>query len=162
MGTPRGFQGNSGVAGIFTVGRFFASVEELRGCPDARMPAACDDLLVRPTVVIVDDDSGFRSLARALLEAEGFDVVGEAGDGASALAAVDLLHPRVVLLDIQLPGIDGFEVAERLAGAGDPPVVVLVSARGVSSYRRRLARSPARGFISKSELSGNALAALVS
>ena len=113
-------------------------------------------------MVIVDDDSGFRSLARALLEAEGFDVVGEADDGASALAAVDLLHPRVVLLDIQLPGIDGFEVAERLAGAGDPPVVVLVSARGVSSYRRRLAGSSARGFISKSELSGNALAALVS
>jgi DNA-binding NarL/FixJ family response regulator len=133
-----------------------------RGSPDARMLAACDDLLVRPTVVIVDDDSGFRSLARALLEAEGFDVVGEADDGASALAAVDLLHPRVVLLDIQLPGIDGFEVAERLAGAGDPPVVVLVSARGVSSYRRRLAGSPARGFISKSELSGHALAALVS
>jgi len=135
---------------------------ESRGCPDARTLAACDDLLVRPTVVIVDDDSGFRSLARALLEAEGFDVVGEADDGASALAAVGLLHPRVVLLDIQLPGIDGFEVAERLAGAGDPPVVVLVSARGVSSYRRRLAGSPARGFISKSELSGNALAALVS
>lgn len=113
-------------------------------------------------MVIVDDDAGFRSLARALLEAEGFDVVGEVEDGASALAAVDLLHPRVVLLDIQLPGIDGFEVAERLAEAGDPPVVVLVSARGVSSYRRRLARSPARGFIAKSELSGNALAALLS
>jgi DNA-binding NarL/FixJ family response regulator len=113
-------------------------------------------------VVIVDDDSGFRSLARALLEAEGFDVVGEADDGTSALAAVDLLHPRVVLLDIQLPGLDGFEVAERLARAGDPPVVVLVSARGVSSYRRRLAQSPARGFIPKSELSGNALATLVS
>src|SRR5258706_12199582 len=122
--------------------------------------AACDDLLVRPTVVIVDDDSGFRSLARALLEAEGFDVVGEADDGASALAAVDLLHPWVVLLDIQLPGIDGFEVAEQLAGAGDPPVVVLVSARGVSSYRRRLARQPARGVFSKRELSGEALAAL--
>jgi len=132
------------------------------GSPDARTLAACDDLLVRPTVVIVDDDSGFRSLARAVLEDEGFDVVAEADDGASALAAVDLLHPRVVLLDIQLPGIDGFEVAERLAGAGDPPVVVLVSARGVSSYRRQLARSPARGFISKSELSGNALAALLS
>jgi DNA-binding NarL/FixJ family response regulator len=112
-------------------------------------------------VVIVDDDSGFRSLARALLEAEGFEVVGEAGDGVSALAAVGRLHPRVVLLDIQLPGIDGFEVAERLAGAGDPPAVVLVSARGVTAYRRRLARSPVRGFILKSELSGNALAALI-
>jgi len=125
-------------------------------------PAECDDLVVGLTVVIVDDHAGFRSSARALLEAEGFDVVGEAGDGASGLAAVSLLRPRVVLLDIQLPDIDGFEVAERLAGAGDPPVVVLVSTRGISAYRRRLARSPARGFISKSELSGSALSALVS
>jgi len=113
-------------------------------------------------VVIVDDHAGFRSSARALLEAEGFDVIGEAGDGASALALVDLLRPRIVLLDIQLPDIDGFDVAERLARAGDPPAVVLVSTRGVSAYRRRLARSPASGFISKSELSGNALSTLVS
>ncbi len=124
--------------------------------------AACDDLLVKPTVLIVDDHSGFRSSARALLEAEGFDVVGEAEDGVSALVAMDQLHPRIVLLDIQLPDIDGFEVAERLARAGDPPAVVLVSTRGVSSYRRRLARSPVRGFISKSELSGSALSELVS
>jgi DNA-binding NarL/FixJ family response regulator len=133
-----------------------------RGSPDAKKPAACDDLLVRPTVVIVDDHAGFRSSARALLEAEGFDVIGEAGDGASALAVTDLLRPRIVLLDIQLPDIDGFDVAERLAGAGDPPTVVLVSTRGVSAYRRRLARSSARGFICKSELSGNALSTLVS
>lgn len=113
-------------------------------------------------MVIVDDHAGFRSRVRALLEAEGFDVVGEAEDGVSALAAIGQLRPAVVLLDIQLPDIDGFEVAERLARAGDPPAVVLVSTRGVSAYRRRLARSPARGFIAKSELSGNALAALVS
>jgi DNA-binding NarL/FixJ family response regulator len=126
------------------------------------MPVACNDLLVKPTVVIVDDHAGFRSRARALLEAEGFDVVGEAEDGVSALVAIGQLRPRVVLLDIQLPDIDGFEIAERLARAGDPSAVVLVSARGVSAYRRRLARSPARGFIAKSELSGNALSALVS
>lgn len=125
-------------------------------------PAACDDLVVGLTVVIVDDHAGFRSSARALLEAEGFDVVGEAGDGVSGLATVALLRPRVVLLDIQLPDIDGFEVAERLAVAGDPPDVVLVSTREISAYRRRLAQSPARGFISKSELSGSALFALVS
>jgi DNA-binding NarL/FixJ family response regulator len=112
--------------------------------------------------VIVDDHAGFRSSARALLEAEGFDVVGEADDGASALTVIDLLRPCVVLLDIQLPDIDGFEIAERLAGGGEPPAVVLVSTRGASAYRRRLARSPARGFIAKSELSGNALSALVS
>jgi DNA-binding NarL/FixJ family response regulator len=126
------------------------------------MAVACDDLLVKPTVVIVDDHAGFRCWARALLEAEGFDVVGEAGDGASALVAVGQLHPHIILLDIQLPDIDGFEIAERLARAGDPPAVVLVSTRGVSAYQRRLARSPVRGFISKSELSGNALSALVS
>jgi len=117
---------------------------------------------VNPTVVIVDDHLGFRSSARALLEAAGFEVVGEAGDGVSALAVVDRLHPRIVLLDIQLPDIDGFAVAERLALTGDPPTVVLVSTRDISSYRRRLARSPVRGFLSKSELSGNALSALVS
>jgi DNA-binding NarL/FixJ family response regulator len=126
------------------------------------MRVACDDLLMKPTVVIVDDHAGFRSRARVLLEAEGFDVVGEAEDGVSALVVVGQLRPRIVLLDIQLPDIDGFEVAERLAGAGDPSAVVLVSARGVSAYRRRLARSSARGFIAKSELSGNALSALVS
>jgi DNA-binding NarL/FixJ family response regulator len=123
---------------------------------------ACDDLCVTPTVVIVDDHPGFRSSARALLEAEGFEVVGEAEDGVSALAVVDRLRPRIVLLDIQLPDIDGFAVAERLARAGDPPAVVLVSTRDISAYQRRLAQSPVRGFLPKSELSGNALSALVS
>jgi DNA-binding NarL/FixJ family response regulator len=126
------------------------------------MLIACDDLWVHPTVVIVDDHPGFRSSARAVLEAAGFEVVGEAVDGVSALAVVDRLRPRIVLLDIQLPDIDGFAVAERLASVGDPPAVVLVSTRDVSSYRRRLARSPVAGFLSKSELSGNALSALVS
>ncbi|MDP9300573.1 MAG: response regulator transcription factor [Actinomycetota bacterium] len=115
-----------------------------------------------PTVLIVDDHAGFRGIARALLEAEGFDVVGEASDAESALAAVDHLRPRIVLLDIQLPDIDGFQVAERLARVPDPPAVVLVSTRDISSYRRRLAGSPARGFISKGELSGSALSGLVS
>jgi DNA-binding NarL/FixJ family response regulator len=114
------------------------------------------------TVVIVDDHSRFRSQARELLEAEGFEVIGEAEDGVSALAAIPRLRPSIVLLDIQLPDIDGFEVAELLAGSDDPPAIVLVSTRELSSYRRRLARSPARGFIAKSELSGSALAAMVS
>src|SRR5437867_2465878 len=60
-----------------------------RGSPDAGVVITCDDLWVNPTVVIVDDHPGFRSQARALLEAEGFDVVGEADDGVSALAAVN-------------------------------------------------------------------------
>ena len=93
-------------------------------------------------MLIVDDHDGFRSSARALLEAEGFAVVGEAEDAASALAAAARLRPEVVLLDIRLPGVDGFEVAALLAATPDPPEVVLVSTRHISSYRRRLATSP--------------------
>jgi DNA-binding NarL/FixJ family response regulator len=117
---------------------------------------------MRLTVLIVDDHAGFRAFARAVLEAEGFDVVGEAEDAASALAAARRLRPQVVVLDVQLPDLDGFEVAEQLARLDIPPAVVLVSTREISSYRRRLATSPVRGFIAKHELSGRALSALVS
>jgi DNA-binding NarL/FixJ family response regulator len=111
--------------------------------------------------LIVDDHDGFRRDARALLEANGFDVVGEAADGASALAAAQRLRPLLVLLDLQLPDIDGFEVAARIAETADPPVVVLTSSRSASTYRRRLAQTRARGFVPKSELSGETLAALL-
>lgn len=114
-----------------------------------------------PSVLIVDDHDGFRAFARALLEAEGFDVVGEAGDGASALRAVERFDPDLVLLDVQLPDLDGFEVAERLAVDERPPAVVLVSTRQATSYRRRLAETSARGFISKGDLSGAAIAAVL-
>lgn len=120
---------------------------------------SCEHASVSRSVLIVDDHAGFRRAARALLEAAGFDVVGEAADAESALAEVARLRPGLVLLDIQLPDLDGFEVAARLAGWADPPAVVLTSSRPVSSYRRRLAGSPALGFIAKSELSGKALAA---
>jgi DNA-binding NarL/FixJ family response regulator len=108
------------------------------------------------TVLIVDDHDSFRAAARALLEAAGFKVVGEAADGTSALAAVAELRPEVVLLDIQLPDLDGFAVAERLATDG--PSVVLTSSRSAASYRRRLAISGCR-FVAKSDLSGDALLA---
>jgi DNA-binding NarL/FixJ family response regulator len=114
------------------------------------------------TVLIVDDHRGFREGARRMLEAAGYVVVGEAQDGASALAAAERLHPQVVLLDIQLPDLDGFAVSERLASDEHPPAVVLISSRDESAYRQRLAASTARGFIAKSELSGPALATLVS
>ena len=112
------------------------------------------------TVVIVDDHAGFRTFARALLEAEGFDVVGEATDGQSALALTRTLAPELVLLDVALPDMDGFAVCEALLEDGSGPAVILTSSRDVSSYRRRLKRSRARGFIPKSELSGPALAEL--
>jgi DNA-binding NarL/FixJ family response regulator len=116
---------------------------------------------VGATVLIVDDHDAFRASARALLEADGFDVIGEAADGAGALKAVAALRPQIVLLDIKLPGIDGLAVAEQLAGADDPPVVVLISSRDATAYGPRLRKAPARGFIPKSGLSGEALSALI-
>jgi DNA-binding NarL/FixJ family response regulator len=115
----------------------------------------------RPTVLIVDDHDGFRRSASALLELEGFDVVGCARDGETAVVETERLRPEIVLLDVQLPGLTGFEVAERLAVAPDPPCVVLISSRDASAYGPRLGTVPARGFIPKRDLSGRALAALV-
>lgn len=111
------------------------------------------------TVLIVDDHPGFRSAARALLEAAGFDVVGEAADGASALAVIAALRPHVVLLDVQLPDVDGFVVAERIQDHG--PAIVLTSSRSARSFRRRLLANPGWTFIPKAELSGETLAAAV-
>ena len=116
---------------------------------------------MRPTLLIVDDHPGFRSLARKLLEAGGFQVVGEAADGLGAVAIARELRPDVVLLDIQLPDIDGFEVTSRLADGEAGPVVVLTSTRDRADYGERVERCGARGFIPKAELSGAALRAFV-
>ena len=116
---------------------------------------------MRPTVLIVDDHEAFRQSASALLEAEGFHVIGQAADGPDAVAQAERLRPEVVLLDIQLPGVDGFTVAERLAALPHTPRVVLISSREASAYGHRVSDAPARGFIAKRELSGEALAALV-
>jgi DNA-binding NarL/FixJ family response regulator len=111
------------------------------------------------SVLIVDDHPSFRASARMLLEAEGFDVVGEAEDGYEALRAVEELRPDVVLLDVQLPDIDGPEVAARLATAnGASPVIILTSSRDIEDIG---ACNGVRGFIPKSELSGAAMEALL-
>jgi DNA-binding NarL/FixJ family response regulator len=111
-----------------------------------------------PSVLIVDDHPSFRASARMLLECEGFRVIGEAADGHSALRAVSELRPDVVLLDVQLPDIDGPEVAARLEANGAGPVVVLCSSRSLDDLG---ALDGVRGFIPKSELSGAALEALL-
>lgn len=116
---------------------------------------------MRPTVLIVDDHDAFRESASALLEAGGFDVVGEAADGEGAIAEAERLRPEIVLLDVQLPDLDGFAVAERLRTVPDPPGVVLISSRDASAYGSRVQAASALGFITKRELSGQALAALV-
>jgi DNA-binding NarL/FixJ family response regulator len=114
-----------------------------------------------PTVLIVDDHPSFRTTARVLLESEGFDVVGEAEDGASALAAAERLHPQVVLLDVHLPDTDGFAVARSLNGGDDGPAIVLTSSRDACDFGTLVAESGARGFVPKGELSGAAITALI-
>ena len=113
------------------------------------------------TVLIVDDHPSFRATARALLQAEGFDVVGEAVDGADALAKVSELQPEVVLLDVQLPDLDGFEISRRLCANGHSPAVVLVSSRDAADYGELIPACGARGFIPKAELSGASIRALI-
>jgi DNA-binding NarL/FixJ family response regulator len=113
------------------------------------------------TVLIVDDHPSFRASARMLLEAEGFDVVGEAPDGLTAIKAVHELQPQMVLLDVQLPDIDGFEVAARITANGSAPAVVLTSSRDVHDLGPLGDSAQVRGFIPKSELSGSALEALL-
>lgn len=105
-------------------------------------------------VLLVDDHAGFRATARRMLEADGFDVVGEAADGPAALAAIAALRPDVVLLDVGLPGMDGFEVAEH-ANDSDPCAIILISSRDAEGYADRLARSPVLGFIGKGDLDGD-------
>jgi DNA-binding NarL/FixJ family response regulator len=114
-----------------------------------------------PTILIVDDHPSFRKTARALLESEGFEVLGEAADGASAIEAANSLHPDVVLLDIYLPDIDGFEVTAELTRNGRATAVVLTSSHDVRDFGRLVEQSNARGFIPKAELSGASLSALL-
>jgi DNA-binding NarL/FixJ family response regulator len=113
------------------------------------------------TILIVDDHAAFRTAARGLLVSLGHAVVGEADSGLEALRLAGDLRPAIVLLDVALPDIDGFEVARRLAGTVEPPIVVLVSSRERDTYAQRLESAPVRGFLSKHQLSGPSLGALL-
>jgi DNA-binding NarL/FixJ family response regulator len=113
------------------------------------------------SVLIVDDHDGFRTQASAMLIAAGYEVVGEAGDGSSGVAEAARLAPDLVLLDVQLPDMSGFDVARRLREDGDRAAIVLISTRDRSDYGARIERSGVDGFISKSELSAGALLAIL-
>jgi DNA-binding NarL/FixJ family response regulator len=107
------------------------------------------------SLLIVDDHASFRSWAREVLAHEGFEVVGEAGDGRTAIQLAEALRPDVVLLDVQLPDLDGFAVAEQIAS---PTEVVLTSGRAPEDFGGRLAATP-HGFLRKEDLSGASLEA---
>ena len=112
-------------------------------------------------VLIVDDHAPFRSIARQILTAAGFHIVGEAADGAEAIRAFSELRPDLVLLDVQLPDIDGFAVATVLTTRIHPPTVVLVSSRSRTDYGSRIEDCRASGYIAKAELSGDAVRRLL-
>jgi DNA-binding NarL/FixJ family response regulator len=118
-------------------------------------------VLVPLRVLIVDDHASFRSSARLLLEAEGYEVVGEADTGAAGLRAAAELMPDVILLDVHLPDLDGFDVASRLTTGDSAPRIVITSSREAADFGPLIQRSGARGFVPKNELSGEALAALL-
>lgn len=112
-------------------------------------------------VVVVDDHASFRSMARQVLAADGFLVVGEASGGGEAIRTCGEMRPDLVLLDVQLPDIDGFAVAAALTAGVDPPAVVLVSSRSRLDYGSRIEECGARGFVAKAELSGEAVRRLL-
>lgn len=111
------------------------------------------------TVLIVDDHPAFRACAGRLLTAEGYEVVGEAGDGEGGLRAARSLEPDVVLLDVNLPDLDGFRVAAHLTSDSASPAVVLTSSRDGADFGELVARAGARGFVPKFDLCGAALRA---
>jgi DNA-binding NarL/FixJ family response regulator len=113
------------------------------------------------TLLIVDDHASFRVAARKLLEHHGYEIVGEACDGATALEAVRQLRPDAVLLDVQMPDLDGFEVATRLTAGETAPAIVMVSSRDGEDFGDLVERSGALGFIGKGDLSGPALDAVL-
>lgn len=127
----------------------------------AARPGVCDDGRMALRVLIVDDHPGFRARARALLESEGFEVVGEAGDGATGVRRAADLHPDVILLDVQLPDTDGFAVATQISANGGGGQVVLTSSRDRDDFGTLVSACGARGFIPKAELSGAGLTALL-
>jgi len=121
-----------------------------------------DNQAMRKTVLIVDDHPSFRASARRMLEANGYDVVGELDNGDGVVAAVEKLNPEVVLLDVHLPGIDGFEVTRRLLDAnGASPQIVLISSHDATDLDEAVGASGARGFVAKSELSAEAISLLI-
>lgn len=115
-----------------------------------------------PRILIVDDHPSFRATVRTLLTADGFEVVGEAADGASALEAIAELRPDLVLLDVQLPDMDGFAVIEAIPRLnGHAPKVVLTSSHDASDFGSIVPRCGAAAFVPKAELSGAALRAVL-
>ena len=113
------------------------------------------------SVLVVDDHEGFRSEARAVLEGDGFAVVGEAATAAEALSIAAELQPGVVVLDIGLPDESGLEIVDRIRDRSPASVIVLVSGRTARDYGDRLVRAGADAFLEKASLVPGGLRAVL-
>ena len=116
---------------------------------------------MRRRVLVIDDNTAFRGALRRLLTTDGFIVVAGAATGASGVRLAREHGPDVVIVDVQLPDTDGFDVAEQLADLDLPLDVILTSSLDGSDFGALVTDSPARGFIPKAELSARAIGALL-
>lgn len=107
--------------------------------------------------LIVDDNPGFAASARRLLERQGITVVGVASTGDEALRRVGELRPDVVLVDIDLGGESGLELAGRLNRQDLGTRIILISSHAEEDYRDLITASPAVGFLAKDILSARAI-----
>lgn len=142
-----------GVAGVTSA----SLPSPVRVCPDDDRRWGMQTGGVR--VLLVDDHAGFRAGARRVLEADGLEVVAEAGDARGACVEAARWLPDVVVLDVQLPDRSGFDIVEELTALGI--AVVLISTRAIEDHADRLASCSASGFLGKDVLSGDAVRALV-
>jgi CheY-like chemotaxis protein len=112
-------------------------------------------------VLIVDDQEAFRRAAKAVIEStEGFTLLGVAASGEESLTAVAALRPDLVLMDVHMPGMDGFEATRRLTQMRTPPAVVLVSTYERGDYDDEVDGCGALAYLSKSDFSPSTLAAV--
>jgi DNA-binding NarL/FixJ family response regulator len=103
-------------------------------------------------ILIVDDHPSFRSTARMLFESEGYEVVGEAADGAEAIGLAQALQPDIVLLDVAMPQVNGLEALPRIKAERPETKIIMVTVHDEDAYRRAAAERGADAFLLKKTL----------
>ena len=109
-------------------------------------------------VLVVDDQAPFRFAVKAVLRRlDGFELAGEAASGTEAIDLVEELHPELVLMDINMPGMNGIEATRQIVAAHPEVVVFLCSTYDVGDLPRNAATSGARGYLNKEQFGADAL-----